>query len=248
MQQGSNELNHMSNFIDCSKWEHQRFWVITFVVLLVTLVICLTGCDQEQLTELNERSKLIETSARFKYVMLALDKYKDKNNAYPNHLSKNHSWRVEILGLIKHVEDAPAFDKTKPWNSDENKISTETNIPAYTSHRAESQTSNFTNVILVVDEGTVFHKHGALSNSQINDGLSGTAVMLEMIDSDIAWSEPRDISIDQAIKVIQKFPRPEGPVVGFADGSISTISPKSSAEKIRAIFLANDGKTELDFL
>ena len=180
--------------------------------------------------------------------MIALDKYKDKNNAYPNHLSKNHSWRVEILDLIKHAEDAPAFDKTKAWNSSVNLSSSKTNVPAYTSYRAESQSINFTNVVLVVDDGTVFHKNGALNDSQIKDSLSRTAVMLEMIDSDIAWSEPRDIDIDQAIKVIQNFPRPEGPIVGFADGSISTISTNSSAEQIRAIFLANDGKTEIDFL
>ena len=221
-------------------------------ILLCFVSTILSGCgmvmDEEMAAELDKRAKRIETCARMKYMLLALEEYRDKNQAYPNHLAASYSWRVDLLDLIKHADNPPPFDKTASWDSPVNRSASDTHVPVFTSYRAAAQNTNKTHLVLVVDEGTVFHKTGVLVRDEIGDGAANTAIALEFIDSDIAWSEPRDIDIAQAIKLIQSYPQSDGPVIGFADGSIGGISPSASAEEIRAIFSANDGKTEIDFL
>ena len=222
------------------------------LILLCFISTVLPGCnmllDEETSKDLDERSQRIETCARMKYMLLALEEYREKNQAFPNHLATSYSWRVDLLDLIKHADNPPPFDKTASWDSPVNRSASDTHVPVFTSYRAAALDTNKTHLVLVVDEGTVFHKTGVLDRDEIGDGASNTAIALEFIDSDIAWSEPRDIDINQAIKLIQSYPQSDGPVIGFADGSIGGISPSASAEEIRAIFSANDGKTAIDFL
>ena len=200
----------------------------------------LVGCLSE---EKKRAIRSVETTARLKFILDAMLEYRSENKRYPNHLLKNHSWRVEILDRIKDAKVVHPFDKTQAWDSAANQMATGSNVNAFTSLRAESQSSHFTHFVLVVDEGTVFHKTGTLTDDEIGDGASETGVILELIESDIPWTEPRDITLEQAIQLIQSFPASLHPRVGYADGTVRSISPQATAEEIRAIFLANDGKT-----
>lgn len=218
-----------------------RFNIPLPPLFLLAVALCFSaGCGQN--SELTTRTNGIETSARLKYILRALSDYRQEKKRYPDHLQKDHSWRVEILDRLDGDEMAKKFDKSQVWDSEANEAATNCNVEAFTSLRSESPSSAFTNFVLVVDDGTVFNKKGVLSDSEIKDGTSNTAIMLEIIDSDIVWSEPRDITIDEAIKLIQSFPQSLEPRIGMADMSILSVSPTASAEEIRSIFLANDGK------
>ena len=74
---------------------------------------------------------------------------------------------------------------------------------------------------------------------------------MEINEGDIAWTEPRDLTIDEAIAL---FNRPEsvrkkkptnhkdGRVVAFADGHIDIAPEDTPPEVLRALFTIDDGQ------
>ena len=99
--------------------------------------------------------------------------------------------------------------------------------------------------------GTVFSSDKRISGSDIKDGTHNTIMMIEIMDSDITWTEPRDLTIDEAIAL---FNRPEsvrkkhptnhhgGRMVAFADGHIDFAPEDTPPEVLQALFTIDGGE------
>jgi len=66
--------------------------------------------------------------------------------------------------------------------------------------------------------------------------LSNTAMLLGLLESDIPWAEPRDVSVDEAIRLIQSAPPGNPLLVVMADLSVMSMDPSTPAETIRELF------------
>ena len=71
--------------------------------------------------------------------------------------------------------------------------------------------------------------------------LEKTAVILELPKSSIQWGEPKDISIEEAIDVIQNQNMPGGLFVGMADGSVDRVESDMTKDAIQKLFNCSDG-------
>lgn len=102
--------------------------------------------------------------------------------------------------------------------------------------------SNCTAFAGVIGEDTMF---GRNADAPFADKPAQTAFLIELIDSDIEWWEPRDITLDEAIQRIRNCPFPEGLGVGMANRTVRIVPPSTPVDEIRKLFNCNDGEPEI---
>jgi prepilin-type processing-associated H-X9-DG protein len=153
------------------------------------------------------------------------------------------SWRVTILPFIEEVTLAKEFVKDEPWNGPTNKALVTKEPAIYTSPQRDPSDVGETNVLGIVGEDTVLTPEGEIGLRDVTDGMSRTIIAVELADSGIAWSEPRDITIDEFIAAMQREPKdaglrplyPGGAICLFADGSVRFIPTGTAPEILRAL-------------
>lgn len=143
------------------------------------------------------------------------------------------------------MEEARIYEglqRDKAWNDPVNVSLTNETVRAFTSPMCpDTEGTNRTAFVAVVDTDTVLRVEGPRKMREIADGASNTAMLLELRESDIAWAEPRDVSVDEAVRLIQSCSDPSGLTVAMADGSVKNIPSSTSADDIRKLFNCSDG-------
>ncbi len=189
-----------------------------------------------------------------KEISLALHHYHDDHRQFPAARTTDGtvplmSWRVELL---PYLEESARFNQIKidkPWNDGTNLYYTSEPVEWFSSPRCpDSQGTNRTAFVAVVGPDTVLRADVKNSFAAIADGSSNTGVFLEIHQSDIAWAEPRDVTVDEAVRMIQSFADPAGPVVALADGFIITVPQSTPAEEIIKLFNCSDGVPRIEGL
>jgi hypothetical protein len=115
--------------------------------------------------------------------------------------------------------------------------------------------------VAVTGPGTLWPEQGTVALGNIPDGSSNTLLLVEIADSDIDWLEPRDISLDEAVKQpgdLTNVPQlgrhhSRGSYflhreyvaghVGVADGSAHVLGSPLSRDDLRALASINGGET-----
>jgi len=153
------------------------------------------------------------------------------------------SWRVAILPYLDRNPLYEKFTKDEPWNGPNNKALVSDEPDNYRALGATDQPPGETNVLAIVGPDTVLTPDGGTSLRDIRDGTSKTIVFVELAGSGIAWSEPRDITIDEFIAAMQRQPGgaglrpvyPFGVLCGFADGSVQFIPTGTPPDVLRGL-------------
>ena len=177
-----------------------------------------------------------------------------------------HSWRSIILPhhyprldtILKQI------NYKLPWDAKEN------------NHLASSETYTYsspsTNLVIngiqpcaylaIVDEQTVWHPESPRLLSEITDDPGDTIILLEYLSSNIAWPEPRDLTLDEAIDILTKpkintgtqsveleyfrkvftDPYTDYHHIAFADGHVESIPPIKDPAVARALLTCNGGE------
>jgi len=152
------------------------------------------------------------------------------------------SWRVSLLPFMQERDMADQLQLDKRWDDPANLPITSRPLKAFSSPLCpDSQGSNRTAFVAVVGPKTVIRASRPVTMRDISDGTSNTGMLLELRQSDIAWAEPRDISLDDAVTLIQSCPDRRGLNVVMADGSVRSISPETSTRSIIRLFNCDDG-------
>lgn len=107
-----------------------------------------------------------------------------------------------------------------------------------------------TNYVAVVGPGTAFPGGDKrISFEDITDGPENTILVVEIANSDIHWSEPRDLEFDRMSFKINdpekpciSSPHADGANVVFADGRSRRLSKTIPPETLRALFTINGGE------
>ena len=197
-----------------------------------------------------------------KQIGLALNNYHAKYHCFPPAYIPDadgkpmHSWRVLLLPYLEEpaFEDLfRQYDFNEPWNGPNNRKLAERAIPIY---RCPSDTSDGaqTSYLAVVGDETMWPGAKNLTLRKMNDGSSKTIAVVEVANSGIGWTEPRDLPFDQAVLGINSSPPRQssacihsehsaGANLLFADGSVHFLTNKVPPETLRALLTANGGET-----
>lgn len=155
------------------------------------------------------------------------------------------SWRTLLL---PYMEQQPLYDQinqNEAWNSPANSVFTDTHIPMYVSPRT-GDTGNLTDYVAIAGDGFLFNGNNQNRMANVADGSASTIFVVEIANSDIAWAEPRDLTMSDlqlegagadanAPNVIRSIT-----VVGFVDGSVKSL-PISDPEELRKLLTINAG-------
>lgn len=163
-----------------------------------------------------------------------------------------HSWRVLILPYFEDAELAKLYEQYRfdePWDGPYNSMLHDQVAQVF--HCAADVDNKFeTNYLAVVDEQTIWPGTATVKMREITDGTSRTIAVVETADSGIHWLEPRDLSLNQAMRGIN--PMGPGPAVRsrhaggahvlFSDGSVHSLSDDVPPATLRALLTARGGE------
>jgi hypothetical protein len=196
-------------------------------------------------------------------VSLALKNYADEHGgqlppAYVADVNGRpmHSWRVLILPYLGEKEQA-LFDRynfDEPWNGPDNSRLAESipeiyQCPPDLGHRNEPRP--WTRVAVVVGSHTLWPGAESGSLVEIPDGANDTLLLVEVANSGIHWTEPRDLQIDTMSMHINpsvgqgiSSRDPRTARVMFADGHGVLLSDQLTPGILRQLLTIDDGGPE----
>ncbi|MDP7020355.1 MAG: DUF1559 domain-containing protein [Pirellulaceae bacterium] len=190
---------------------------------------------------------------------LALRGYHDEHGSLPPAVTTDangkamHSWRVLILPYLGPDEAAlnKRYNFDEPWDSPQN-IALANNMPPVFACPSDlvAQQNNESSYRIVIGRGTAFPGvNKSVSFAQITDGLSTTALVVEMPAAGTSWIEPDEPSIDSLQFAINGYTGNEvgsfhegGAHVLMADGIPRYVADMTSPEYVRGMLTidAND--------
>lgn len=117
-----------------------------------------------------------------------------------------------------------------------------------------------TDAFAIIDEATVWDPDGGVGQSDITDGPGNTIMLIEALDKNIRWYEPRDLTLEEAIDLLVGDVETEWTRVGyfssqrlkgshlykrvvcFADAHAEFIGPVANRKIARALLTRSGGE------
>lgn len=184
-----------------------------------------------------------------KQIGVAFHTYYDVNGCFPPPFIPDangkpmHSWRVLIAPYMSDSPFHPQYLYGQPWNGPQNLALAKTpNLrdASFYACPSANQPAGVTNYVMIV---------GAHQASRIGPlkplgppGAANPIIVAEIADSDIFWSEPRDLSIDEISFKINDRSKPSisshhvrGAMVLLADGSVEFLDESTDPDELNAM-------------
>jgi hypothetical protein len=165
-----------------------------------------------------------------------------------------HSWRVLILPYLDPLGidgDAiyAAYDMSQPWNAPRNlRLIKPVHNGRFACPCGSEDETILTSYVVITGEDTLFPEGRAVSASDVPDTVDPILV-IEITNSDIQWSEPRDLSINnlestRGVDSIE-LTRPHAGAIRYITlrGHLGVLLPATSPEAIRQL-ASPDGRLE----
>lgn len=203
---------------------HLSFMVI-FIGIALAIFFTLASAWREA-----RRSAIASASqCPLNQLQMALRLYEDEHGCLPPAYIADpdgnpmHSWRVLVLPYIEEPTLYNAYDFTEPWNGPNNRKLAD-KMPDIFQCPSEPKSNSHTNYVVIVGPDTAFPGSRSTSLDDFHDGLDNTILLVEIADSDIVWTEPRDLHVDTMSFRVNDDDAPSisssrrvGPYVVFAD-------------------------------
>lgn len=218
--------------------------LLIVVTCLAILFGALAGLNR-MLSTARRSALRISSQGSLNQLQLALHNYHQVHNCFPPAYIANadgspmHSWRVLILPYVEMHALYQQYDFNEPWNG-ANNIQLAKQMPAIFRVASETPSHQYTSVVAMSGDGLIFNGPSSTRLDDIADGIENTILLTEITNSNIVWTEPRDLSIaeleTEALAGISSVSWRE-PHVVFADRitaySIRRNIPK---DRLRALF------------
>ena len=139
--------------------------------------------------------------SNLKSISMALRAYHDDHGCFPPAYVADangkpmHSWRVLLVPYLSWGSFG-AYDLDEPWDGPGNILLAKSAMPDFRCPAAANDKGPYTNYVAVTGAGTVFDGPKGCRESEITDGLAKTIMLVEIADSDIPWTAPRDLSLE----------------------------------------------------
>jgi hypothetical protein len=194
-----------------------------------------------------------------KQLVLALLNYHSKHGCFPpayiadENGKPMHSWRVLILPYLERSDLHEEYDFSQPWDSPSNLALAKRFFPrVFRCPNDTSASENTTSYVAVVGPETAWPAPNSSQESDFKDGLSQTVLLVEVANSGILWTEPRDLTLDEALAGVNvardrgiRSGHDSAAVVAMADGSVLSIPAGLDPDVLRAMLTRSGGK-EID--
>jgi hypothetical protein len=160
-----------------------------------------------------------------------------------------HSWRIAILPFLQvgnpEIESKYRYDE--PWNGPHNATLHDKGLWWYYHCPSDPGTRSETSYVAVVGPRTAFPGWKGVRLTDIKWGAANTIVVVETMQSGIHWMEPRDMSINDALRGVNAKPEPSissrhyeqggaaspGAHVALTDGSARWLSVDTDPKVLR---------------
>jgi prepilin-type processing-associated H-X9-DG protein len=211
---------------------------IFYAVIIVFIELIITGMLMPAESVSREAAKRAQCMNNLKQIGNALHNYNEAKGHFPlaNTIDQNGnpllSWRAEILQMLEYGKLYNAIKKDEPWNSPYNvKLLGQFSIKQYYCPSDVREKDDFTtNYIAIIGPETAWREKGSVKFSDLPDGGSHTVMLVEVANSGVHWAEPRDITVEEALKRMKtgqglgiSSVHPSVINVLFADGSVQCL-------------------------
>jgi hypothetical protein len=163
-----------------------------------------------------------------------------------------YSWRAIVFALLEGNRML-AVQRDEPWDSNANRKLL-LDFDEFQNWGTTPSIAGETHYFAVVGPGTVWDPEAsAVTLDDITDGLDSTILLISAPNRGIRWSEPRELSLDEAIKLLSddatkieiepgylvsqhfEVPAGDGHYVAMADGSVHWLPPGIDPKDARAL-------------
>jgi hypothetical protein len=138
------------------------------------------------------------------------------------------------------------YDYSEPWNGPNNSKLITRLADVYCCPSDRNHKPGMTSYVAVVGPGTAWPGTGYSSMQNLHDGTANTIMVVEIINSDIHWMEPRDLPIDELKAWLDPSHKPtllsshqsgriKGGIVVFADGHTEFLPHDTTEKRLRAL-------------
>ncbi len=202
--------------------------------LWLVTVSCLFYFIGVSIVDRREASWFCTCNNHLMQIGLALHSYAQKYDCFPPAYVTDkggrpmHSWRVLILPFLEQNSLYDQYDFDEPWDGPKNKLLLTKQPREYIcpddTCASYNHTTDRTSYVAIVGAKAAWHGNTPVKFSDLPSELDRTILVIEIANSDIGWTEPRDLSWDEIRKRVNM-------TSGMA------ISPK---HRIPGGFFAND--------
>lgn len=187
---------------------------------------------------------------------LALATYHDAYGKFPPaHLSDgmgmaNHSWRVLLLPFLGHEHLYEQYHFDEPWDGPRNRLLAAQMPAVYRcpSRYGKGNPKGRTSYLAVLGPQTMWPDAASRRREDVPDGLDNTLTVVEADPREVNWMEPRDIRVDDAVRLLASAGRrrPHAHIGGgnmlHADGRVQFHLYGRPAAYWAPLFTANGGE------
>ncbi len=235
---------------------------LLWLMVVLAFLLCLGGLMTPAVQQVREAARRTKCANNMRQIVLAILNYESAFGHFPTDrvvitadgTELRHSWRVLILPFLENQAIYTRYDFNEPWDGPNNrKLAPLISWSCYQcpSHDSGDKTPHK----LVVGPGTAFEAGKLRSYADIPDGSSNTIALVEDIANPVNWMEPSDLTVDQAVKLLNGLDKKtcahvsetafERRLVGSnivkLDGSLWCWPPNPKKPISAGAFLINDG-------
>ncbi|MFT7643457.1 MAG: hypothetical protein ACI9G1_005222 [Pirellulaceae bacterium] len=177
-----------------------------FRIGLLFLLSCLCVCGLPAVQNAREVSRRTACRNNLRQISGACQSYLDEHGSFPPAYiadksgKPKHSWRVLILPYLGYGRLHELYNFDEPWDGPNNRklISLMPNVYRCPGPAGTAATSS-PNYFAVVGQNTAWPGARGAKMSEFPDGTSNTILLIESSNPQVAWTEPTDFSLDDAL-------------------------------------------------
>jgi hypothetical protein len=197
-----------------------------------------------------EAARRMQSTNNMKQIMIAMHTYHDTYREFPPAVVKDADGKPLYSGmvlLLPFLEQQPLydkFDKSKAWNSPENETWSNMTVPMLIDPSNPNTSQGRTDYLLVSGPGSVLEDTPGMKHTlgSIADGTSNTIMVVE-VKGTASWAAPNTWDVNQPLN----GSHPNVVIVGFADGSVRTISRNIDPMTLKRLVERADGQAVPEF-
>lgn len=215
-------------------------------------------------SQAREAGRMSKCACRLTQIGLALQNYEGANGVFPAAHQRldgqpSSSWRLELIPMLELQAEYDRYHRDESWDSAFNRRLADdvaAQRPIYRCPSAPaSQHRSFANYVMPVGPGTISPGAAGVKRAAIIDGTSRTIAVAEIANTDIYWTEPRDLdAAKMSYRVNGSLPagissaHPDGAFVLFADGHAQTLSNAIDPDVLKALLtIAGEEKLQQEY-
>ncbi|MFT7630880.1 MAG: hypothetical protein ACI87E_001889, partial [Mariniblastus sp.] len=205
--------------------------LISLIVLIAIVLLLLPSIQVAR-----ESSRRIACMNNMRQLVLAIHNYESAYHSFPFAVEPDRpdhpqqTWRVRILPFADEPAMASLYASDEPWDGATNRTLA-SQRPSFYACYSSDLLPHQTTYKLITGPGTAFSGDKRLTFEDIKEGSPCALIMIEDFSNPINWLEPKDLTVEEAIKAITQSPHIHqretyftistyGPNVCFLDGSL----------------------------